>query len=136
MTLFASAALQEALFAHLSADPEVTALIGAAIYDAPPSGPAPDLYLLIGAEAQQDIGDGTGTLARHDITLSVVGAAPGFAALKSVAAAVTDCLTGADPSLAAGQLVSLRLRKSRALRVGTAQGRRIDLTFRALVDLG
>ena len=50
MTYAAAAALQEAVFAHLAADPGVTALLAGAIHDALPAGPLPPLYLSLGPE--------------------------------------------------------------------------------------
>ena len=134
MTYAAAAALQEAVFAHLSADPGVTAILGGAIHDALPAGPLPPLYLSLGPEQARDRSDGTASGAEHEFTLSIVADAAGFHLAKTAAAAVCDALAEADLALTRGRLVSLHFIRATARRDGAGQRRRIDLTFRARLD--
>lgn len=129
-----SAALQQAVFVTLSGDAAVSALVGAAIYDAVPPGPVPDLYLSLGPERARDMSDVTGDGAVHEFPITVVENGAGFLGAKDAAAAVSDALTGAALTLGRGRLVSLRFRRARARRV--ANGREIELWFRAHVDEG
>lgn len=133
MTYSAAAALQEAVFAHLAADPGVTALLGGAIHDALPAGPLPPLYLSLGPEVARDRSDATAQGAEHEITLSVVADAAGFHLAKTAAAAVCDALLDPDLVLARGRLVGMHFIRATAKRDSGGR-RRIDLTFRARLD--
>ena len=134
MSYAVSGALQSAVFAHLSADANVTALVGSDIYDAIPQGTVPPLYVSIGAEKVRDKSDQTGRGAEHEFAVSVVTDLAGFAAAKQVAGAVSDALVDAPLSLARGTLVALNFYKATAARVGRADQRQIDVIFRARVE--
>ncbi|MEI4469833.1 DUF3168 domain-containing protein [Frigidibacter sp. MR17.24] len=135
MSLAATAALQAAVFQHLAGDPALTALVGAGIYDAVPPGTVTGTYVSLGPEDVRDASDGSGPGARHDFTVSVVTDEAGFSLAKEVAVAVADRLADAPLALARGRLVGLWFLQSRARRVETGQARRIDLTFRARIEL-
>jgi hypothetical protein len=132
MSYGATAALQQAVFARLTSDPAVTALVGSHIYDALPEGPVPEMYLSIGPEAVRDRSDKTGSGALHDFAVTVISDAAGFSTAKQVAAAASDALTGGGIALSRGVLVSLNFLRARARRVGS--GRQIEIWFRARVD--
>ena len=132
MRLAGSLALQSAVYALLDGDASVGALTGGAIYEAPPAGPVPDLYVSLGEESVRDRSSVSGAGTRHDMTISVVSGSGGFVRAKEVAAAVTGALDGARPDLSEGRVTALRFIKSRAVRRG--ETRRMDLTFRALWD--
>lgn len=132
MSYGVSAALQAAVFQRLQGDAQVAALSDGAVFDAAPPGPVPPLYVTLGPETVRDRSDGSGGGALHLITISVVTGAAGFAAAKTLAAAVGDALGGADLALTRGRLVALRFDRARAFREGDA--RRIDLVFGARVD--
>lgn len=134
MTYAAAAALQEAVFAHLAADPGVSAILGGAIHDALPAGPLPPLYLSLGPEQARDRSDGSAQGAEHEFTLSVLADAAGFHLAKTAAAAVCDALANAELTLSRGRLVALHFSRAIARRDGAGQRRRIDLTFRARLD--
>jgi len=134
MSYGAGAALQAAIYQLLQADPAVQALVAGRVYDAPPAGEVPPLYVALGEERARDRGDQTGRAARHEFTVSVVGEAGGFAAAKAAAAAISDALEGARPALARGRVVQMAFRRATARRVGRNAQRRIDLRFAALVD--
>ena len=134
MSYAMAAALQEAVFARLSGDAGVTALVGGAVYDALPSGTVPALYVVLGQEDARARADGSGLGAWHRFTVSIVSDGTGFHAAKQVAAAVSDALVDADLSLSRGRLVALHFWRARARREGSGNLRRVDLTFRARVD--
>lgn len=128
-------ALQAAVYQRLLADPAVSGLVGAAIYDAIPPGEIPDTYVSLGPEDVRDSSDATGAAAVHRFTVSVVTTVAGFAMAKTVAAAIGDALTDADLALNRGTLIGLWFERATARRSGrSGEIRRIDLRFRARVD--
>lgn len=131
MSYGASAALQSAVFQHLTA---ATALAGVAIYDAVPPSPA-GTFVLVGPEEVRDASDKTGPGAEHQLTISVISDGTGFLAAKTIAAAISDDLAGAALTLARGHLVSLLFLRATARRIDEGEVRRVDLTFRARVSL-
>lgn len=133
MSMGVSAALQAAVYQHLSADSAVSALVGSDIYDALPPGDLPPLYVALGDETVRDASDMTGTGAWHDLVVAVISDAAGFQAAKDVAGAIGDALIGADLVLARGRLVGLRFLRAQARRESGGL-RRINLTFRARVE--
>lgn len=133
MSYAMAAALQAAVFQKLTGDAALGAIVGGDIYDAPPQGEIPGLYLTLGAETARDASDGSGTGAWHDLTVAVVTDAAGFQAAKEAAAAASDALHEADLALSRGRLVSLRFRKARARRESGGR-RRVEMTFRARVE--
>lgn len=134
MSVAVSFALQEAVYGKLSADPVLAALVGTAIFDAPPTGTPPLLYVLLGAEVVRDRSSITTAGARHDFVVKVVSDAPGFGAAKQAAAAVSNALVDADLALSHGRLISLQFLKARAVRGKPPEGRQVLLTFRAFVQ--
>ncbi len=112
----------------------MTALVGSAIFDAPPEGAVPATYVTLGPELVRDRSDQSGRGAQHDFTVSVVTAADGFQAAKSVAGAVSDAIGAGLPTLDRGRIVALSFLKAPARRDDSGQLRRIDMTFRARVD--
>lgn len=129
MSYGGSAALQAAVYGRLIGDADLSALVGGAIYDAPPAGTLPALYVTLGPEDVRDRSDATSGGAWHRFTVSVISDAAGFAAAKEAAAAVSDALTDAELSLDRGHLTGLHFNRARARRDGAL--RRIDLSFRA-----
>ena len=134
MSYGVSAALQTAVYQALSADVALSAVVGSHIYDALPSGILPPLYVALGPEEVIDRSDKTGAGAMHKFTVSVVTDVAGFATAKSAAGAVSDVLVDAVLPLDRGTLVALNFQRAKAVRVGTADERRIDLTFNAIVQ--
>lgn len=131
MSYAAAAALQTAVFQKLSA---ATALAGVAIYDAVPPSPA-GTWVLVGPEEVRDASDKSGAGAEHLIAISVISDGTGFLTAKTIAAAISDELVGSSLSLTRGQLVSLLFLRASARRIDEGEVRRIDLTFRARVQL-
>lgn len=134
MSYGVAAALQTAVFQALLADTALGALVGTDIYDALPSGTVPALYVALGPEIVRDRSDKTGSGAEHEFTVSIVTNTAGFSVAKQAAAAVSDVLVDAPLALARGSLVALNFFRAKAVRVGTADERRIDVTFKARVQ--
>lgn len=134
MTYAVSHALQQGVYLALTGDGALTALVGGHVFDAPPSGAIPDLYVMLGDEQVRDRSSGSAGAALHDLNIRVVSSAAGFAAAKQVAAAVCDAVIGAEIALTRGRLVSLSFRAARAVREGSPEQRQIRLKFRAFVE--
>lgn len=133
MSYAVSAPLQAAIYAQLTGDTALAALVGTNIFDALPLGTLPTLYVAIGPELVQEASDVTGAGTWHEFTVSVVTEVAGFQGAKETAGAVSDALDGADLTLTRGRLVGLWFRKAKATREAAGL-RRIDLTFRARVE--
>ena len=131
MSYGAAPALQQAVFQRLTGWP---ALTGVATYDAVPAN-ATGTFVLIGPEETRDQSDKTGAGAEHQMVISVITDATGFLSIKTIAANISDALIGAPLALSRGQLVSLFFVRASARRIEEGETRRIDLTFRARVQL-
>ena len=134
MTYALSSALQQAVYTALAADPTLATLVGTSIFDAPPTGALPALYVSLGPEQARAWSDRSVQGARHDFVVSVITDAAGFQQAKAVAAAVSDVLAQPVGPLARGRVVTLNFLRARAKRDEVGQQRRIDLTFRAMLD--
>ncbi|MCR9274492.1 MULTISPECIES: DUF3168 domain-containing protein [Mameliella] len=133
MSYAVASALQASVFTRLQGDAALSALVGADIYDALPTGNLPPIYVALGPETARDAGDQSGSGAWHRFVVSVVTSKSGFQTAKDAAAAISDALHGADLMLARGRLVGLWFEKAKAKR--ESRGLRcIDLTFRARVE--
>ena len=139
MSYAAGAALQAAVYQHLRADPVLTGLVGDAIFDAMPVEAPGGTYVSLGPDEARDAGDMTARGSRHDFVVSILSGSDegdGFGAVKAVAGAVSEALETADMALERGHLAGLWFLRARAQRVENGAGRRVDLTFRARIDLG
>ncbi len=139
MSYGAGSALQAAVYQVLRADPALAALVGDGIHDAMPVAAGSGVQVVLGPEEVRDAGDMTGAGAAHDFVVSVLSGqdeAAGFAAVKAAAAAVSDALETAAFTLERGHLVAMWFLRARARRTENGAGRRVDLTFRARIDLG
>ena len=132
MSYAAAAALQTAVFGTLTAAP---ALAGVSVVDAMPPGTTPGTFVLIGPEVAVDQSDGTGAGAEHRFDVSVISDAHGFMTAKAVAAAVSGALLAGGMTLGTGHLVSVNFQRAVARRLDEGTVRRIDLTFRARVEI-
>lgn len=132
MSYALSAALQAAVFQHLSSDPN---LAGIAIHDALPSGSVPQTYVLLGAEDVHDGSDVSGVGALHRFIVSIHSDNAGFSSSKQLAGAVCDGLINAPLALMRGHLIGLWFDRAQARRMSDGS-RRIDLRFRASVEDG
>jgi len=134
MSYGVSAALQAAVYQTLVGDTDLAAIVGSNIYDALPAGIEPSLYVALGPELVKDRSDKTGRGAEHEFTVSIVTDSAGFATAKTAAAAISDALLGASLVLTRGTVTALNFYRAKAARVGTADQRRIDLSFKAIVQ--
>jgi len=131
MSYAAAAALQAAIFAHLSLSPE---LVGVDIFDAvPPSGTG--TFVLIGPEQATDKSDVSGAGAEHRMVISVIADTEGFLAAKTIAVKIADLLGDAALTMSRGNLVALQFLRADAKRSRDGDLRRVDMTFRARVEL-
>lgn len=134
MSYAIAAPLQAAVYAALTSDSAVTAIVGTDVFDAIPTGAVPPLYVALGPETAKDASDKTGAGARHEFTVSVVTESAGFQSAKELAGAITDALVHETLTLSRGRLVYLHFLKAKAARVDSGLKRQIDLTFRARVE--
>ena len=132
MSYAGAAALQAAVYGRLTSH---APLAGVAVLDATPSGTAPETFVLIGPEVVNDRSDRSGGGADHLLSIAVISTASGFRGAKEVAGAVSDALAGAGMTLTTGRLVYLAFVQARARRLDEGGTRRIDMTFRARVEL-
>lgn len=134
MSYGASSALQAAVYLLLRNDAALTALVGASIHDEVPAGPVSGTLVSLGEGEVRDLSDVTGGLGDHRFDVAVISDAEGFATAKAAAEAISDALVDAVPVLSRGRVVNLSFVKARARRVRAGQVRRIDMTFRAIVE--
>lgn len=137
MTYRFAAELQAAVYQRLATDPEISQMIGSAIYDAPmrivPDEAAPD-HITLGEETVRPSDTKTSQGAVHDFSVHVHSARDGFATAKSIAAAICESLIDTPLPLVRGHLVGLRFLQAKAERGRAPEKRRISLRFRAVVD--
>ena len=136
MTCLFSDTLQRAVFERLSTDAEVSALVGAAIFDAPPEGddPVDDEYIVIGEERVRPNNTATSTGALLDFDVIAYSRRDGFTRLKQIAAAICEGLVDAPLALDGGHLVALRFLRARADRGRSPVKRALSIRFRAVID--
>lgn len=134
MSYALSAALQASVFETLTSDTELGTLTGGAVHDEMPPGPVEGTYVSLGTETVRDLSDKTHRGSEHRFVVSVISDAEGFKTGKTVAGRVTELLSDAQTVLSRGHLVSQHFVSARARRVRAGQTRRIDLTFRAVVE--
>jgi hypothetical protein len=135
MSYLFAAGLQAGVYARLVADAGIAALVGGAIYDAPPAlTPGETDYVLLGEETVRDNATKTSDGALHDFSVVVHSGRDGFDHAKRVAAAVCAALVDAPLVLEAGRLVALRFLRAGAERGPAPLKRKVTLRFRAVVD--
>ena len=126
--------LQRALVTALSHASAVVAIAGARVLDGPVSGSAVDgPTVMLGDETVAPWSTATDTGAEHRISISVVAQAQGFSVLKPLAAAVCEAVLGPMP-LDRGRIVNAAFLGARTGRDPVRQIRRIDLTFRIVIE--
>lgn len=132
MSYAASAALQSAIYTQLTAAPT---LAGVTVVDAMPPGVPAGSFVLLGPEVALDQSDKTGAGAEHRVEIAVISDAAGFLPAKTIAAAVSGALVGANLPLSVGRLVSLQFLRATARRLDDGTVRRIDMSFRARIEM-
>ena len=132
MSYQAAAALQAAVYARLAG---FAGLSGVSIVDAMPAGTAPGTFVLIGPEQVLDQSDKSGGGAEHRFEIAVISDASGFLTAKDVAGAVSEALLETAMALTTGTLISITFLRATARRLDEGSTRRIDMTFRARIEL-
>jgi hypothetical protein len=132
MSYAVAAVLQTAIYGLLSSAPDLT---GVDILDAVPPGGGTGTFVLLGPEEVVDASDKSGGGAEHRFVISVISDLTGFLAAKTVAAAVSEALIGQTAAMATGRIVSILFQKAVAKRLEDGDARRIDLTFRARIEV-
>lgn len=132
MSYQAAAALQGAIFDQLSG---FAGLAGVRIVDAMQPGAPSGSFILIGPEVVVDQSDKSGSGAEHRFEVAVISNAAGFLTAKGIAGAVSQALVDAPLTLAAGHLVSINFTRAVARRLDQGAVRRIDMSFRARIEL-
>lgn len=123
-------ALQQALFAALTASPTVQDVLGARIFDAVPSS-APFPYLVLGEGEEEDRGGG---LTRHRLRLQLWSRGAGLGEVKQIAVAVAECLSPAALVMDGHRVVSRTLTTASYTRRNDGQTVRAQLVFTVLTE--
>jgi len=134
MTGTQSWALQKALFAALSGDAAVSALLGGpSIFDrVPPDAQLP--YVTLGSGVWRDWSTGTETGAEHELRLHIWGRDGGRRAIRDIADAIHARLHDADLSLDSGTLANLRFQSARILTDPDGETWHGVLDYRAVTE--
>lgn len=135
MSYRAAVALQAAIFTQLRGSEILKTLIGDQIFDAPPRGELPDIYVLLGEERVLDRSTKTSDAKIHEFTIAIVSTALGFSSVKDVAEKICEIFEKRNMPLAVGTLVDLSFHSAKAVRGSRNKRRQIDLVFRAYIDL-
>lgn len=139
MSYAAAVALQGAVYQQLQNDFALAEIVGDAVFDAMPVDAPSGVFVSLGPEEAKDAGDMTAPGSQHDFVVSVLSGtdeSAGFGAVKAAAVAVTEALEQGGLMLDVGHLAGLWFLRAKARRVENGAARRVDLTFRARIDLG
>ncbi|WLR93660.1 DUF3168 domain-containing protein [Shinella zoogloeoides] len=130
----AASALQKAIFARLSGDAALTALVGAnGITDRRLAEPASPLVVIAGIDST-DHSTATEAGEAHMVTLEAWSEAAGHRQAQAIAAAVRAALHDAPLALAGHHLVLLLHRDTRLKRDGKSRFHRAEMRFRAVTE--
>lgn len=105
------------------------ALDGVPVWDAPPAGARPELWVHLGEEEVRAVPDASADGAEHLVTLWIESIPGSYARAKEVGRAILAALE-APPAVPG--LVSIEFRRSRARQVSGR--RRIEMIFRVRMD--
>jgi hypothetical protein len=122
----AGAQLQTAIWKALTASQD---LAGIPVWDAPPAGARPELWVHVGEDDARAAPDASADGSEHFVKIWVEGVPGSYARAKGAAAAIFLALE-ALPEVPG--LVNIEFRRSRARNVGGR--RRIEMIFRARMD--
>jgi hypothetical protein len=136
MTLALSASLQRALFERLSTAPALADLADRIFDDAPHRsrdiGEMP--YLTLGDERVLPWNTSTDHGAVHEAVIRIYAPVRGFLLLKQWAAIIAEVIDNYPPTPDRGALVTQELIQARTFREEQGALRRIDLTFRFVIE--
>ncbi len=131
----ASWALQQAIFATLSASDEIRDVAGdpPRVFDAPPRGAAFP-YIVIGDDTESDWSTATESGSEHALVIHVWSRADGHRAAKLLADAVRDTLDGAALSVIGQTLIDIRYLETSFTRESDGETIHAMLRFRAVME--
>lgn len=130
----AASALQKAIFARLSGDAALTALVGAnGVTDRRLTEPASPLVVIASIDST-DHSTATETGEEHVVTLEVWSEAAGHRQVQAIAAAVRAVLDDAALVLDGHHLVLLLHRDTRLRRDGKSRFHHAQMRFRAVTE--
>jgi hypothetical protein len=131
----ASWALQQAMFAALSADANVKSVLGdpARLFDAVPRDTAFP-YSVIGDAQEADCSTATDSGSEHVVRLDVWSRAGGHKECKAAADAVRGVLDGAALTLSGHTLIDMRFIDADYARETDGETYRATLRFRAVTE--
>ena len=135
MTMALSAPLQTALFAELSAAPELATLSGRIYDDAPhQSADAAEAYVTIGDETVSAWDTATESGAIHDVVIRIYSPVRGFLSPKQIAGSICEVLCEGSLALSRGAVITTKFVSAQTKREEQGALRRIDLTFRFVIE--
>lgn len=136
MTMAYSAPLQQALYQRLTTAPALSALVGRVYDDAPHRSreTSAEPYATLGEEIVRPWTTATERGASHDVVISVHAPRRGFLTVKSLAALITDTIETDPPVLIGGAIITHEFTGARTRREEQGAMRRIDLTFRFVIE--
>lgn len=126
-------ALQKAVFAALSADAAVTALVGGGIYDRQ-IDKAELPYLVFGETTTLDWSTATEDGTEHVFVLEAWSKEAGKQEAQAMAGAARAALHDRPLALDEGVLVNLRLERVRVERIARQRLHRATMRFRAVIE--
>ena len=129
----ASWAVQQAVYAMLSADAAVRDIAGDRVFDAVPRGAAFP-YIVIGDAAETDASTATEQASEHSLEIRVWSRGGGTRESKLAANAVRQALDGASLALGGHTLVDLRFVSADFGRDSDGETYRAVVRFRALTE--
>ena len=129
----ASWALQQAVFAALTASPDVQAITGTRVFDAVPRETAFP-YIVVGDDAETNWDTATDAGSEHTLSIHIWSRAGGRKESKLAAEAVRARLDGASLSLSGHTLIDLRYLASDFARETDGETFRATLKFRAVTE--
>jgi len=128
-----SFALQQAIFAALSASGDLQALIGDRIFDfVPPDSALP--YVVLGDGEESDWSTATEDGTEHQIQIDVWSRQLGHQEAKQIADVIRAALDNAALTIGGATLIDLRHRATDFSRESDGQTFRARLTFRAVTE--
>lgn len=136
MSMAFSAPLQRALFERLATAPELAMLQGRVYDDAPHRSRDADSapYATLGDETVSPWNTATEIGAIHEAVIRVYAPRRGFLSVKEVAAAIVDVIAATPPVPDRGVIITHEFTGARTRREETGALRRIDLTFRFVIE--
>jgi hypothetical protein len=132
----AALALQQAVFAALSADAGVGAVLGSPprVYDEVPRG-AVVPYAVLGEATETDWSTSTDNGVSLLFSVTAWSRGAGFQEAKLIAGAIRAALDGAALNLSGSTLIALRFQGADYGRESDGVTRRAALKFRALIEI-